>query len=173
MAPGRCTDPTLTNVSFLMTLSTLLDSDRRWMQQAFDEALLAYEAGDVPVGAVVVHEGQVVGRGHNRVEADGDPTAHAEQLAIQDACRTLARKFLHDCTLYVTLEPCPMCAGALVHARINRLVFGAYDEKSGAVDTLYRIGQDDRLNHQLTVVGGLQADRSAALLRTFFAEKRG
>ena len=156
-----------------MALSSLPDTDRTWMQKAFREAERAFDADEVPVGAIIVHEEQVVGRGHNLVEQLGDPTAHAEIMAVTAACDTLGRKFLHDCTLYVTLEPCPMCAGALVHARLKRLVFGAYDEKAGAVDTLYRIGQDERLNHQIEVVGGLEADRASSMLKAFFREKRG
>jgi tRNA(adenine34) deaminase len=156
-----------------MALSSLLDADRTWMQKAFREAERAFDADEVPVGAVIVHDGRVVGRGHNLVEQLGDPTAHAEIMAVTAACDTLGRKFLHDCTLYVTLEPCPMCAGALVHARLKRLVFGAYDEKAGAVDTLYRIGQDERLNHQIEVIGGLEADRASSMLRAFFRAKRG
>ncbi|MFO8233599.1 MAG: tRNA adenosine(34) deaminase TadA [Longimonas sp.] len=156
-----------------MALSSLLDADRTWMQKAFREAERAFDADEVPVGAVIVHEGRVVGRGHNLVEQLGDPTAHAEIMAVTAACDTLGRKFLHDCTLYVTLEPCPMCAGALVHARLKRLVFGAYDEKAGAVDTLYRIGQDERLNHQIEIVGGLESDRASNMLRAFFRAKRG
>ena len=156
-----------------MALSSLLDADRKWMQKAFREAERAFDADEVPVGAVIVHDGRVVGRGHNLVEQLGDPTAHAEIMAVTAACDTLGRKFLHDCTLYVTLEPCPMCAGALVHARLKRLVFGAYDEKAGAVDTLYRIGQDERLNHQIEIVGGLESDRASSMLRAFFRKKRG
>lgn len=156
-----------------MALSSLLDADRKWMQKAFREAERAFDADEVPVGAVIVHEGRVVGRGHNLVEQLGDPTAHAEIMAVTAACDTLGRKFLHDCTLYVTLEPCPMCAGALVHARLKRLVFGAYDEKAGAVDTLYRIGQDERLNHQIEVIGGLEAGRASSMLQAFFRAKRG
>lgn len=156
-----------------MALSSLLDTDRKWMQKAFREAERAFDADEVPVGAVIVHDGRVVGRGHNLVEQLGDPTAHAEIMAVTAACDTLGRKFLHDCTLYVTLEPCPMCAGALVHARLKRLVFGAYDEKAGAVDTLFRIGQDERLNHQIDVLGGLEADRASSMLRAFFRAKRG
>ncbi|MES3629440.1 MAG: tRNA adenosine(34) deaminase TadA [Longimonas sp.] len=155
-----------------MSLSSLLDADRKWMQKAFREAERAFDADEVPVGAVIVHDGRVVGRGHNLVEQLGDPTAHAEIMAVTAACDTLGRKFLHDCTLYVTLEPCPMCAGALVHARLKRLVFGAYDEKAGAVDTLFRIGQDERLNHQIDVVGGLEAGRASSMLRAFFRAKR-
>jgi len=155
-----------------MTLSSLMDSDRRWMQKALREAERAFEQDEVPVGAVVVHKGSVIGRGHNMVETLDDPTAHAEMLAVTAACDTLGRKHLTDCTLYVTLEPCPMCAGALVHARLDRLVFGAFDEKAGAASTLYNIVQDERLNHRVEVVSGLEADRAAGLLQDFFRRKR-
>ncbi|NBB73494.1 MAG: tRNA-specific adenosine deaminase [Bacteroidetes bacterium] len=155
-----------------MSLSSLMDNDRRWMQKALREAERAFEQDEVPVGAVVVHNGSVVGRGHNMVETLDDPTAHAEMLAVTAACDTLGRKHLTDCTLYVTLEPCPMCAGALVHARLDRLVFGAFDEKAGATSTLYNIVQDERLNHRVDVVSGLEADRAAGLLQDFFRQKR-
>ena len=149
-----------------------MEPHRRWMNKAFREAERAYEAGEVPVGAVVVHDGRIVGRDRNRVEQFQDPTAHAEILAITAACETLGTKFLTDCTLYVTLEPCPMCAGALVNARLGQLVFGAFDEKAGAASTLYNIPRDDRLNHQMEVLSGLEADRAAGLLRAFFRERR-
>ena len=155
-----------------MSLASLLDPDRRWMQLAMREAERAYEAGEVPVGAVVVRGGQVVGRGHNQVERLQDPTAHAEVLAISAACQTLGTKVLDGCTLYVTLEPCPMCAGALVWARLDRLVFGAFDEKAGAASTLYDIPRDARLNHQLETVSGVEAEASADLLRSFFRQRR-
>jgi tRNA(adenine34) deaminase len=155
-----------------MSLSSLMDTDRRWMQKALREAERAFEQDEVPVGAVVVHQGSVIGRGHNMVETLDDPTAHAEMLAVTAACDTLGRKHLTDCTLYVTLEPCPMCAGALVHARLDRLVFGAFDEKAGAASTLYNIVQDERLNHRVEVVSGLEADRAAGLLQNFFHQKR-
>jgi len=156
-----------------MSLSSLLDPDRRWMRLALAEAQRAFEAGEVPVGAVVVKGGQIVGRGHNQVERLQDPTAHAEMLAVSAACQTLATKNLAGCTLYVTLEPCPMCAGALVWARLDRLVFGAFDEKAGAASTLYDIPADPRLNHQLATVSGVEADHSADLLRAFFRQRRG
>ena len=155
-----------------MSLSSLMDDDRRWMQKALREAERAFEQDEVPVGAIVVHKGSVIGRGHNMVETLDDPTAHAEMLAVTAACDTLGRKHLTDCTLYVTLEPCPMCAGALVHARLDRLVFGAFDEKAGAASTLYNIVQDERLNHRIEVVSGLEADRAAGLLQDFFRQKR-
>lgn len=142
------------------------------MDRALDAAESAYEAGEVPVGAVVVRKDRIVGRAHNRVEERSDPTAHAEMLALRAARDTLDTKFLPDCTLYVTLEPCPMCAGALVWARLGRLVFGAFDEKAGAASTLYAIPQDDRLNHQVDVLSGVRADAASRLLRRFFADRR-
>ena len=155
-----------------MSLASLLDPDRRWMRLALMEAQRAAEAGEVPVGAVVVKGGQIVGRGHNQVERLADPTAHAEMLAVSAACQTLGTKFLDGCTLYVTLEPCPMCAGALVWARLDRLVFGALDEKAGAASTLYDIPGDRRLNHQIETVSGVEAEASADLLRAFFRARR-
>ena len=142
------------------------------MKRALKEAERAYELGETPVGAVIVREGRIVGRGHNLVEQLKDPTAHAEMIAITAACETLGSKFLEGCTLYVTLEPCPMCAGAIVWARLERLVFGAFDEKAGSASTLYDIPQDARLNHRVEVVSGIEADRAAELLRAFFREKR-
>lgn len=155
-----------------MSLSSLLSDDRRWMKIALKEAGRAFDAGEVPVGAVVVRGGEIVGRGHNMVETLHDPTAHAEIIAITAACETLGRKFLDDCTLYVTLEPCPMCAGAIVWARLQRLVFGAFDEKAGSASTLYNIPQDPRLNHHVEIVSGLEADQAAALLQDFFRPRR-
>ena len=143
------------------------------MQLALKEAERALDAREVPIGAVVVKGSQIVGRGHNQVERLADPTAHAEMLAISAACQTLGTKFLDGCTLYVTLEPCPMCAGALVWSRLDRLVFGAFDEKAGAASTLYDIPSDRRLNHQLETISGVEADASADLLRTFFRARRG
>ena len=143
------------------------------MKTALKEAEHAFDAGEVPVGAVVVRQGQIVGRGRNMVEQLGDPTAHAEMIALTAACETLGSKLLTGCTLYVTLEPCPMCAGAIVLSRLARLVFGAFDEKAGAASTLYNIPQDVRLNHQVEIVSGVEADRSAALLQTFFQQRRG
>ena len=155
-----------------MSLASLLDPDRRWMRLALAEAERAAEAGEVPVGAVVVRGGQIVGRGHNQVERLGDPTAHAEMIAISAACETLGTKVLDGCTLYVTLEPCSMCAGATVLSRLTRLVYGAFDAKAGAASTLYHIPQDPRLNHQVETVSGVEADTAADLLRAFFRARR-
>ncbi len=142
------------------------------MKRALTEAEKAYEEGEIPVGAVVVYNEAIIGRGHNRVEALGDPTAHAEMLAITAACDTLGDKFLTDATLYVTLEPCPMCAGAIVWARVDRLVFGAFDEKAGSCSTLYNIPRDGRLNHQTEIISGVESERARRLLQRFFRERR-
>lgn len=159
-------------------LHTLLADDRRWMKRALREAERAWEAGEVPIGAAVVRRtadqpgGVLVGTGSNSVERLRDVTAHAEMLALTSAMNATGDKYLSNCTLYVTLEPCPMCAGAAVWSKIPRVVFGAMDEKAGAMGTLYQIGQDARLNHRCEIVSGVMADESAALLRAFFAGKR-
>ena len=146
--------------------------DRAFMDEAIRIAESAATRGDVPVGAVVVQGGRIVGRGGNRREADADPTGHAEIVALRDACRSAGRWRVDGATLYVTLEPCPMCAGALVNARVARLVYGADDPKAGAVRTLFEICDDARLNHRLEVVAGLEAQRCASLLREFFRAAR-
>ena len=138
------------------------------MQEALAEARLALASGEVPVGAVVVLDGEIIGRGHNQRETQKDPTAHAEMLAIREAARYLNRWRLTNATLYVTLEPCPMCAGVIVNARLRRLVFGAYDSKAGAVISLMNLVQDRRLNHFVEVYDGICQDECAALLQDFF-----
>lgn len=143
-----------------------------WMDEAIAQADIAAVHGDVPIGAVVVHDGRVIGRGHNRREVDHDPTAHAEVLALREAAAALGRWRLDDCALVVTLEPCAMCAGATVLARLQTLVFGADDPKAGAVGALYDIPRDPRLNHQVEVVRGVQAGRCGDLLRAFFQQRR-
>ena len=146
--------------------------DERYMRAALAEAEAAYAGGDVPVGAVVVRAGRVIGRGHNQREQLNDPTAHAEMIAITAASAHLGSWRLEDCTLYVTLEPCAMCAGAIVLARIPRLVFGALDPKTGACVSLYRIPTDARLNHLVEIGEPVLADECAALLGDFFAGQR-
>jgi tRNA(adenine34) deaminase len=146
--------------------------DAAAMEFAIVEARLAATEGDVPVGAVVVAGGVVVARRHNERERAGDPTAHAEVLALRDAAARLGRWRLSDCTVVVTLEPCPMCAGALVAARVGRLVFGAADPKAGACGSLYNLLADPRLNHEATVESGVLGARCAALLDEFFALRR-
>ena len=144
-----------------------------WLRLALEEARSAGAAGDVPVGAVIVHDGVVVGRGQNRVERLRDPTAHAEMLAIREACAALGYERLAGSTLYVTLEPCAMCAGAIVLARLDRLVYGAADPKTGACGSLRDIVRDSRLNHQVEVTGGILSETCSELLKDFFRTKRG
>ena len=147
-------------------------ADEQWMAAAIAEAELAAEKGDVPVGAVIVHDGEIIGRGHNLRELSQDPTAHAEMIAIRQAAEALGSWRLIDTTLYVTLEPCPMCAGALVNARVPRVVWGCNDPKAGATETLYAIGSDPRLNHRFECVPGVLSDECSALLTGFFAAIR-
>lgn len=142
------------------------------MAMALSEAARAYEEDEVPVGAVVVLDGRVIGKGHNQRERLRDPTAHAEMIAITAAAEAIGSWRLEGATIYVTLEPCPMCAGALVNARIAKLVYGATDPKAGACGTLYDIPKDERLNHRLEVVGGILAEEGGAILTTYFREKR-
>ena len=144
----------------------------RWMDLAIAAAQEAAAHADVPIGAVVVQGDEVVGRAHNRREVDRDPTAHAEILALRAAAMALGSWRLEGCTLYVTLEPCTMCAGALVLARIDRVVFGADDPKAGAVGALYDIPRDPRLNHQVEVVRGVRGEPCGQLLRDFFRARR-
>jgi tRNA(adenine34) deaminase len=150
--------------------------DRFWMTEALAEAQRAAEIGEVPIGAVIVWEGEagaeLIGRGHNRREIDGDPLAHAELLAIRQAAGRMGGWRLTGCTIYVTLEPCAMCAGALVNSRIERLVYGAADPKAGYCGTLGNLVQDPRLNHRLAVTAGVLEAESAALLRGFFSALR-
>lgn len=147
------------------------NEDDEWMTLALEEARAAGAAGDVPVGAVIVLDGAVVGRGRNRREVDHDPTAHAEIVALREAARLLGQ-WRVEATLYVTQEPCPMCAGAIVNARVRRLVFGCTNPKAGAVETLYQIATDARLNHRVEVAKGVRSEACAAELRSFFAELR-
>ena len=148
------------------------DEHEEWLRLALEEARSAEAAGDVPVGAVIVYDGVVIGRGQNRVERLRDPTAHAEMFAIREACASLGYERLAGATLYVTLEPCAMCAGAIVLARLERLVYGAADPKTGACGSLRDIVRDARLNHQVEVTGGVLAGSCSELLKAFFREKR-
>ncbi len=149
-----------------------MESHEFYMNQALDAARAAGAIGEVPIGAVVVCDGRVVATGSNRREIDADPTAHAEMIAVREAARVLGRWRLEGCTVYVTLEPCPMCAGALHAARIDRCVYGAVDPKAGALGTLYDIASDERLNHRYEVVSGVLAEESATLLKEFFGRLR-
>ena len=146
--------------------------DRRYMREALELARRALDAEDVPVGAVVVHEGRVIGRGYNQRERLHDPTAHAEMIALTAAAEFLGQWRLEGCTLLVTLEPCVMCAGALVLARLERLVYGATDEKAGACGSVFEIPRDPRLNHQVETTAGVLAEAAAELLRAFFRHRR-
>ena len=146
--------------------------DELWMEEALRAAQRAHEAGDVPVGAIVVHDGQIVSRGWNRNLADSDPTAHAEIIALREAGKNLGNHRLGDCELFVTIEPCAMCAGALVHARLKRLVYGADDPKAGAVRSVMQVLNHPSLNHQMEVRSGVLAGRSAELLQEFFRNRR-
>jgi tRNA(adenine34) deaminase len=147
-------------------------TDVNFMQVALDEARLAGDAGEVPIGAVVVREGEIVARGQNRVLRDLDPTAHAEIVALRAAAAALGNYRLPGCTLYVTLEPCAMCAGAMIHARLARLVFAAADPKAGAAGSVLAVVNHPQLNHQMLVEQGILAEKSAELLRSFFRERR-
>ncbi len=147
-------------------------SDEHWMAFALHQAALATKMGEVPVGAVIVRDEEEIGRAHNRRETDQDPLAHAELLAMRIAARRIGSWRLSDCTMYVTLEPCAMCAGALVNSRVERLVFGAEDPKGGYCGSLGNLVQDPRMNHRAEVSSGVLAEESAALLRKFFAALR-
>lgn len=146
--------------------------DEGWMGEALVEAACAEAEGEVPVGAVIVLHETLVGRGHNRPIALSDPTAHAEILALRAAARTLDNYRLPEATVYVTVEPCLMCVGALLQARVQRLVFGCHDPKAGAVGSLYDVSNDSRLNHQLAVTSGVRAEESRELLQRFFRSRR-
>lgn len=143
------------------------------MVEALSEATLAEAAGEVPVGAVVVSKGHIIGRGHNSPISLHDPTAHAEIQALRAAARTIGNYRLIDSTLYVTVEPCLMCMGALLHARVSRVVFGCYDAKFGAAGSLYNFSTDARLNHRINVTAGVAAAEGKALLQRFFQQRRG
>jgi len=147
-------------------------SDETFMAMALDEARLAGAIDEVPIGAIVVCDGAVVARGHNRREADNDPAGHAELIAIRSAATRLGRWRLSGCTVYVTLEPCPMCAGLMHQARIDRCVYAAPDPKAGALGTLYDLHDDTRLNHRFDVTSGVFAEESADMLRAFFHKLR-
>jgi tRNA(adenine34) deaminase len=143
-----------------------------FMMKAFHLAEKAFDEDEVPVGAVVVHENRIVGQGYNQVERLNDPTAHAEMIAISAACDTLSTKYLSDCTLYVTLEPCAMCSGAIVWAKLKRVVFGALDEKAGGCGSLFNIAANKKLNHQTEIIHGVMEMDCQFLLNRFFRSKR-
>jgi len=148
-------------------------NDQDAMREAIALAAAAQTIGETPVGCVILNpNGEIIGRGHNRRECDADPTAHAEMIALREAARSVGNWRLIDCTLVVTLEPCPMCAGAIVNARISRLVYGAADPKAGAVRTLYQFCDDPRLNHRVAILSGVMAEECGGLLTRFFQGKR-
>jgi tRNA(adenine34) deaminase len=149
-------------------------NEESMMQLALDQARQALKLDEVPIGCVIIHEpsGKIIAAAHNRRESDADPTAHAEMIAIRQAAKATGDWRLEDCTLVVTLEPCPMCAGAIVNARIPKLIYGCADTKAGAVATLFRLCDDSRLNHRVQVQSGVLADQCAQLLSEFFQSKR-
>ena len=153
-------------------MTSIKNDHEKWMKVAFREAEKAFEQDEVPIGAVVVQNGQIIGRGYNQCESLIDPTAHAEIIAITSAANTIKDWRLKDCQLYVTKEPCPMCAGALVNARINMVIFGMYDEKEGCCGSLYQLCRDNRFKHQLTVKGGIMEDACTLIIQEFFKKQR-
>lgn len=147
-------------------------ADADWMELALEQAALAGQAGEVPVGALVIKDGEIIGRGHNRNLLDNDPTAHAEIVALREAAARLGNHRLSGCVMIATIEPCSMCAGALIHARIARLVYGAADVKAGAVGSVLEVLNHPRLNHRMEVTRGILADRCSEIIQDFFRRKR-
>lgn len=147
-------------------------TDELWMEEALSEALRAQAAGEVPIGSIVVYEGHIVGRGWNQNLFGSDPTAHAEMIALRQAAERIGNHRLLGCELFVTLEPCAMCAGAMVHARLSRLIYGADDPKAGAVRSVMQVLNHPAMNHQLEVTTGVLAGRSAEMLQSFFRMRR-
>lgn len=150
----------------------LMSHHDNFMREALKLAETAFLNDEVPVGAVVVHNNRIIGRGYNQVEMLCDPTAHAEMLALSAACTTLHEKYLRECTLYVTLEPCMMCAGAAVWSKLNRIVFGALDEKAGSCGTVFNLAANNKLNHQTEVMHGILERECSQILKRFFKSKR-
>jgi tRNA(adenine34) deaminase len=156
----------------LISVVNLAVDDQYYMGLALAEAAKAYELGEVPIGAVLVIDGEVVASGHNMRETWHDATAHAEIIVIREACDKLRRWRLAGAALYVTIEPCPMCAGALVMSRIDRLVYGSADYKAGAIESIFNVAQNQALNHQIEVTAGVRADECSAIMKEFFRERR-
>ena len=148
------------------------EEHKKWMKLAFREAEKAYERGEIPIGAVVVQNGQIIGRGYNQCESLNDPTAHAEIIAITSAANTIKNWRLENCSLYVTKEPCPMCAGALINSRINMVIFGMYDDKEGCCGSLYQLCRDPRFKHQLAIKGGVMENSCKLIVKEFFKKQR-
>ena len=151
---------------------TQIKEHEKWMKLAFREAEKAFDEDEVPIGAVVVRNGQIIGRGYNQCESLNDPTAHAEIIAITSATNTIKNWRLENCSLYVTKEPCPMCAGALINSRIDMVIFGMYDEKEGCCGSLYQLCCDTRFKHQLTVKGGVMEASCRLIVQEFFKKQR-
>jgi tRNA(adenine34) deaminase len=170
--PSSPSIPLRSDYVVLEPFEDILQPHAAGMRCALEQARQAFDEGEVPVGAVVVHRDRVIAEAHNQREMLNDPTAHAEMIALTQAAQSLGSWRLLDCTLYVTLEPCPMCAGAIVQARLPVVIYGAADLKAGACDTLFRITTDERLNHQATVLGGVLAEECRLLLQEFFARQR-
>jgi tRNA(adenine34) deaminase len=158
--------------SLVPSQAPLLSPHEVFMRRALEQARMAFDAGEVPVGAVIVKDGRIIGEAHNQRETLQDPTAHAEMIALTQAAQAVGHWRLLDCTLYVTLEPCPMCAGAIVQARLPTVIYGCTDPKAGACHTLYQITDDSRLNHQATVLGGVLQAECRGILQEFFAQQR-
>jgi tRNA(adenine34) deaminase len=154
------------------TSPTSRSSDAEWMDHALQQARLAADAGEVPVGAVIVQDGEIVGVGHNRTLLDGDPTAHAEIVALRQAAARLGNYRLGDCVMFATIEPCAMCAGAMIHARLARLVYGASDPKAGAAGSVLEVINHPKLNHEMEVTSGVLAEKCAEIVQEFFRGKR-
>jgi len=154
------------------SVDTISNPDELFMEEALRTAQRALEAGEVPVGAIVVCDGKIVGRGGNRNIADCDPTAHAEMMALRDAGAAIGNHRLEECDLFATIEPCAMCAGAIVHARLKRLVYGADDPKAGAIHSVMQVLNHPMLNHRVEICGGVLAGRCAELLQSFFRSRR-
>ena len=155
-----------------ITPETINPDDTKWMRRALEQAQIAYELGEVPVGAVAVYEGQIIGQGYNRKESDQDPTAHAEMIALRQAAQKLGNWRLIGVTLYCTLEPCPMCAGAMIQGRLQRLVYGAPDTRFGADGTVIEVLSEPAFNHRVQVTNGVLAEEAGDLLQRFFRRLR-
>jgi tRNA(adenine34) deaminase len=150
----------------------MAESDLEFMRAALDEARMGAARGEVPIGAVLVHQGNIISRAHNRTLTDNDPTAHAEMVAIRAAARAIGNHRLNGTSLYVTVEPCAMCAGALIQARVARLIYGCAEQKGGAVRTCFQILDHPAVNHRVEVVAGMLAEDCAAVMQEFFAQRR-
>ena len=164
----------LVTAGFFICMGSMMSSilEQTYMREALRQAKMASENDEVPVGAIIVFQNKIIAKAHNQIEILKDPTAHAEMIAITQATNFLQSKWLQECTMYVTIEPCSMCAGALILSRIDRVVFGAYDEKTGACGSIANIVQHEKLNHRVDVSSGLLADECGAIMSEFFKKKR-